>query len=185
MLCLAIAALIVVAPRRPRFGQVAFLVVVAFLLTNKVYSPQYVLWLLPFVVLARPRWRDWLVFTAGELLYFVAIWWHLAGVLAPGDSSEDRIYWLAVIVRLGTQLGVATLVVRDIFRPSRDPVRAGGLDDPAGGVLDGAPDVGWWPGSRRSGPGKHHPDGVDLPAGTTDAAVRVSFPGDSQPKRAV
>ena len=98
--CLGIAALIVLAPRRPRFGAVAFLVIVAFLLTNKVYSPQYVLWLLPFVVLARPRWRDWLVFTAGELIYFVAIWWHLAGVLAPGDSSADRIYWLAVIIRL-------------------------------------------------------------------------------------
>ena len=57
----------------------AFLVVAAFLLTNKVYSPQYVLWLLPFVILARPRWRDWLIFTAGELIYFVAIWWHLGG----------------------------------------------------------------------------------------------------------
>ena len=140
--CLGIAALIVLAPRRPRFGAVAFLVIAAFLLTNKVYSPQYVLWLLPFVVLARPRWRDWLVFTAGELIYFVAIWWHLAGVLAPGDSSADRIYWLAVIIRLGTQLWVVALVVRDILRPAHDPVRAGGLDDPTGGVLDGAPDAG-------------------------------------------
>ena len=35
------------APRRPRFGAMAFLVIAAFLLTNKVYSPQYVLWLLP------------------------------------------------------------------------------------------------------------------------------------------
>ena len=50
----SIALLILFAPRRPRFGAVAFLVIVAFLLTNKVYSPQYVLWLLPFVVLARP-----------------------------------------------------------------------------------------------------------------------------------
>ena len=53
--CLGIAALIIVAPRRPRFGAMAFLVVAAFLLTNKVYSPQYMLWLLPFVILARPR----------------------------------------------------------------------------------------------------------------------------------
>ena len=103
--CLGIAALIIFAPRRPRFGAMAFLVIAAFLLTNKVYSPQYVLWLLPFVILARPRWRDWLVFTAGELIYFVAIWWHLAGMLSPGDSSADRIYWLAVIIRLATQLG--------------------------------------------------------------------------------
>jgi hypothetical protein len=79
----------------------------------------------------------------------VAIWWHLAGVLSPGDSSADRIYWLAVIIRLGTQLWVAGLVVRDILRPVHDPVRAGGLDDPTGGVLDEAPDAGWWPGRRR------------------------------------
>ena len=148
--CLGIAALILLAPRRPRFGAVAFLVVVAFLLTNKVYSPQYMLWLLPFVILARPRWRDWLVFTAGELIYFVAIWWHLGGLLAPGDSSADRIYWLAVITRLLTQSWVVVLVVRDILRPEHDPVRAGGVDDPTGGVLDGAPDAEWWPGSRRT-----------------------------------
>ncbi len=79
--CLAIGLLILPAPRRPRFGPVAFLVVAAFLITNKVYSPQYVLWLLPLLVLARPRWRDWLIFTAAELFYFAAIWWHLAGLL--------------------------------------------------------------------------------------------------------
>jgi hypothetical protein len=31
-------------------------------------------------------------------------------------------------------------VVRDILQPSADVVRAAGDDDPAGGVLDGAPD---------------------------------------------
>ena len=34
-----------------------FLIVVAFTLTNKVYSPQYSLWLVPLAVMARPRWR--------------------------------------------------------------------------------------------------------------------------------
>jgi uncharacterized membrane protein len=47
-------------------GAMAFLVVAAFLMTNKVYSPQYVLWLLPLMILARPKWRDWLIFTAGS-----------------------------------------------------------------------------------------------------------------------
>ena len=35
---------------------------------------------------------------------------------------------------------VAGLVVRDVLRPERDAVRALGDDDPAGGLLDGAPD---------------------------------------------
>ena len=143
--CAAIGALILLAPRRPRIGQVAFLVVVVFLVTNKVYSPQYVLWLLPLLVLARPRWRDWLIFTGAELFYYGAIWWHLDGVLSPGNGGQDRTYWLAVIVRIVVQLGLAGLVVRDILAPAHDPVRAGraDLDDPGGGVLDGAVDVGW------------------------------------------
>jgi uncharacterized membrane protein len=141
--CLAIGLLIVLAPQRPRLGSVAFLVVAAFLMTNKVYSPQYVLWLLPLVVLARPRWREWLIFTAGELVYFGAIWWHLGGLLAPGDGSADRLYWLAVLIRLATQGWVVAVVVRDILRPGHDPVRRGGLDDPSGGTLDGAGDAAW------------------------------------------
>ncbi len=139
--CLAIAALILLAPRRPRLGAVFFLVLVAFLLTNKVYSPQYVLWLLPFVVLARPVWRDWLIFTAGELVYFVAIWWHLGGFLIPGSEGADRVYWLAVVIRMAAQLWIVIMVVRDLWRPELDVVRAGGWDDPTGGVLDGAGDV--------------------------------------------
>lgn len=150
LLCAGIAALILVAPRRPRIGQVMFLVVAAFLLTNKVYSPQYVLWLLPFVVLARPVWRDWLIFTVGELGYFAAIWWHLGGLLAPGSDGPDKVYWLAVIVRMLAELWIVIMVVRDIWRPEHDVVRhPPGLDrsfdDPTGGVLDGAADVGWLP----------------------------------------
>ena len=144
--CAAIGALILLAPRRPRIGQVAFLVVVVFLVTNKVYSPQYVLWLLPLLVLARPRWRDWLIFTAAELFYYGAIWWHLDGLLSPGNGGQDRTYWLAVIVRIAVQLSLAGLVVRDIVRPEHDPVRASGgplIDDPGGGVLDGAADASW------------------------------------------
>ena len=141
--CLGIAALIIFAPRRPRLGAVAFLVVAAFLVTSKVYSPQYVLWLLPLMILARPRWREWVIFTAGELVYFGAIWWHLGGFLTPGNSGADRIYWLAVLTRLATQLWVVSLVVRDALVPKRDPVRAGGADDPSGGPLDRAVDGAW------------------------------------------
>ena len=141
--CSAVGLLILLAPRRPRFGAVAFLVVAAFLMTNKVYSPQYVLWLLPLLILARPRWRDWWIFTAGELIYFGAIWWHLGGFLAPGSGQPDRLYWLAVLVRLGTQGWVVFTVVRDILRPASDEMRRGGVDDRTGGVLDGADDADW------------------------------------------
>ena len=58
------------APETPRLAQLGFLIVAGFLLVNKVYSPQYVLWLLPLAVLARPRWRDLLIWQAGEVFYF-------------------------------------------------------------------------------------------------------------------
>ena len=93
-----------------------------FLVVNKVYSPQYVLWLLPFLVLARPRWRDWLIFGAAEALYFIAIWAHLDGTLSSGSGGQG-LYMASVLLRIGVQLWFAGLVVRDIFRPDFDPVR--------------------------------------------------------------
>ncbi|QKW07813.1 DUF2029 domain-containing protein [Streptomyces sp. NA04227] len=140
---LGIAALTLMAPRRPRFAQLAFLIVAVFILTNKVYSPQYVLWLIPLAVLARPRWRDFLVWQACEVAYFLGIWMYLA-YTTSGDKQRglptDGYHFVIVVHLLGT-LYLCALVVRDILWPERDPVRRAGDDDPSGGVLDGAEDV--------------------------------------------
>jgi hypothetical protein len=45
-----------------------------------------------------------------------------------------------VIIRDLAVLGLCVLIVRDIYRPSKDLVRMAGDDDPSGGFLDGAPD---------------------------------------------
>jgi uncharacterized membrane protein len=143
--CLAIAGLGLFASRRPRLPQLAFLVVASFLLVNKVYSPQYVLWLLPLAALARPRWRDVLIWQSFEVLYFVGIWMHLGGMLQPaGDGVPDRTYWLIVFLRLAATAWFMGMVVRDILQPWNDPVRQDGVDDdPAGGVFDEGEDVPW------------------------------------------
>ena len=145
-LCAAIAALCLLAPERPRVGQVAFLVVAAFLLVNKVYSPQYALWLLPLLLLARPKLRDVVTYTVAELAYFAAIWGHLAGTLVPGGGGPDRVYWLAVMLRAGVTLWLCVVVAIDVLSPGDDPLRgvvpgARQADDEIGGVLDGAPDA--------------------------------------------
>jgi len=138
-----IVALTLTAPRRPRFAQLAFLIVAAFIVTNKVYSPQYVLWLVPLAVLARPKWRDFLIWQACEVAYFLGIWLYLA-YTTSGDAHKglpaDGYYWAISVHLLGT-LYLCAVVVRDILMPERDPVRKAGDDDPSGGVLDGAEDV--------------------------------------------
>jgi uncharacterized membrane protein len=142
LLCGGIAALALYARRRPRLGQLAFLVVAALLVSNKVYSPQYVLWLLPLAVLARPRWRDLLIWQGAEVLYFLGIWMRLAYVTgAKHHGLTSDAYHLAIGVHLAGILYLAAVVVRDILRPEYDVLRQDGSDDPAGGVLDGAEDV--------------------------------------------
>ncbi|MFD3325301.1 glycosyltransferase family 87 protein [Streptomyces sp. NPDC058701] len=143
LLCAAIGLLTLYAPRRPRFAQLAFLVVAAFILANKVYSPQYVLWLIPLAALARPRWRDFLVWQAGEIVYFFGIWFYLA-YTSSGDKHQGlpvEGYQLAIAAHLLATLYLCGVVVRDILMPERDVVRRDGSDDPSGGVLDGAADV--------------------------------------------
>jgi uncharacterized membrane protein len=122
------------APRTPRLAQLGLLVVLGFLLVNKVYSPQYALWLLPLAVLARPRWRDQLIWQAGEIYYFASVWWYLGGYLNPSAGGDAGFYWLAVGVRLATQLYLGAIVVRDVLRPEYDVVRGGRATAGLGGL---------------------------------------------------
>lgn len=141
--CAAIAVLALAAPRRPRLAQLAFLVTAAFLLTNKVWSPQYVVWLVPLVVLARPKLIGYAIWQVAEVGYFYAIWAYLitveTGINTNGAIGAD-LYFTAVLARFGAVALLCVLVVRECLHPDRDVVRWAGVDDPAGGVLDGAPD---------------------------------------------
>ncbi|MDX6328545.1 MAG: hypothetical protein QOI83_928 [Streptomycetaceae bacterium] len=142
LLCAGIAALALYAPRRPRFAQLAFLVIAAFILTNKVYSPQYVLWLIPLAALARPKWRDFLIWQAAEVMYFLGIWMYLALTTGGNDKGLPLDgYHMAIGVHLLGTAYLCAVVVRDALFPERDPVRRDGSDDPSGGVLDGAEDA--------------------------------------------
>ncbi len=122
--CVGILVLGLRAPHPPRIAQLAFLIVLAFLLVNKVYSPQYVLWLLPLAVLARPRWRDLLIWQSGEILYFAAVWWYLGQFSASATTGgDDPLYAAAILLRVAAQLYLAVVVVRDILHPEHDPAR--------------------------------------------------------------
>jgi uncharacterized membrane protein len=136
----AVGALVLLAPRRPRVGQVAFLLVAGFVLFNKIDSPQYALWLVPLAVLARPRWASLLIWQVAEVLLGIANLY----TLISEDHSDQGLpldtYLVILAVRDVILLGLLALVVREVLRPDLDVVRRDGVDDPAGGVLDGAPE---------------------------------------------
>ncbi|UMB69763.1 glycosyltransferase family 87 protein [Mycobacterium paraterrae] len=144
--CLAIAYVALTAPRRPRLAQLAFLVVAAFLLTNKVWSPQFSLWLVPLAVLALPHRRILLAWMTIDALVWVPRMYYLYSV--PDRGLPEQWFTTTVLLRDIAVVILCALVVRQIYRPADDLVRWDGrIDDPAGGVFDRAPDAppAWLP----------------------------------------
>lgn len=81
---------------------------------NKVYSPQYILWLTPIAVMAMDRVvaregriRFWFwVWQAGEAIYHLAIWQYLVEY-SGGKGLSATLYALTVLIRIAT-LGIFT-----------------------------------------------------------------------------
>ena len=148
--CAAIGYMALTAPQRPRVAQLAFLVVAAFLLTNKVWSPQFSLWLVPLAVLALPHRRILLMWMTIDALVWVPRMYYLYSV--PDRGLPEQWFAATVLLRDIVVLALCALVVRQIYRPDEDLVRWGGrVDDPAGGVFDRAPDAppSWLPAELR------------------------------------
>jgi uncharacterized membrane protein len=138
IVCAAVGWMALTAPTRPRVAQLAFLLVAAFLLVNKVWSPQYSLWLVPLAVLAIPRWKILLAWMAVDALVWVPRMMYYLGL----DHKGLPVEWFlgTVLIRDAVVIALCALVVHEIYHPERDLVRKFGDDDPAGGVLDGADD---------------------------------------------
>lgn len=154
--CAAIAYIALTAPRRPRIAQLGFLVVAAFLLVNKVWSPQFSLWLVPLAVLALPHRRVLMAWMTIDALVWVPRMFYLYGEQNKG--LPEQWFTTTVLIRDLAVVGLIALVVRQIYRPAEDLVRnRGSVDDPSGGVFDGAPDAfpSRWP--QRLRPAQRHP----------------------------
>lgn len=137
--CIAIGFIALTAAQRPRVAQLAFLVVAAFLLTNKVWSPQFSLWLVPLAVLALPHRRILLAWMTIDALVWVPRMLYLYGEANRG--LPEQWFTATVLLRDLAVVVLCALVIRQIYRPHLDLVRYGGrVDDPVGGVFDRAPD---------------------------------------------
>lgn len=139
--CVGVAALALRAPRPPRVAALGFLVVAAFLLFAKVWSQQFVLWLLPLAVLARPRWGAFLAWQVAELGYFLAFYVRLIVAASGQEIMPEGVFVLAGTLRWITVAVLCGLLIRDILRPDQDPVRRSydGRDPDAGLLDDGPP----------------------------------------------
>ena len=140
--CAAIAYIALTVKQRPRLAQLAFLVVAAFLLTNKVWSPQYSLWLVPLAALALPHRRILLAWMTIDALVWMPRMLFLHGEQRMG--LPEQFFTTTVLLRDIAVMGLCALVIRQLYRPELDLVRAAGawgrVDDPTGGEFDNAAD---------------------------------------------
>lgn len=128
--CAVVFLLGVLAKHPPRLAQLTFLVVAGFVLTNKVYSPQFVIWLIPLLALALPRWKDFWVWQVVEALHFFAVWMYLAKGASgsePQHSMDDTVYVLAILAHMAAVLWLCGRIVVEMYAPRHDLVRQVGV----------------------------------------------------------
>ena len=143
VLVLAVVLLALGARRRPRVAQLAFLAVAGLTLIDKSTQPWHVVWLLPLVALAHPRWRTMLLWQAAVAAHFIALMLYQStqlGDISPQHSIDMPYFVLGVLLNMVATVAVMILVVRDVLVPEHDVVRRKRVDDPQGGIVDGARD---------------------------------------------
>lgn len=103
----------------PSLAEVSFLLLAAILCIGKVYSPQYVLWLVPLAVLALRHKSQLAAFWAwqgGEAIYHIAIWQHLASVQGSQFGLPVSGEALATLLRIATAVIFMTVLVRSSLK---------------------------------------------------------------------
>ena len=87
-------------PDFPRWA-LGFPLLACFLLFNKVYSPQYGLWLLPWFALVVPRWSWFAAFEAADVAVFVTRFRYFFPIYIAGSAltPEERWFEFAVLAR--------------------------------------------------------------------------------------
>lgn len=85
-----------------------------FILTNKVYSPQYSLWLLPLLALALPRVAPFAAFAVSDLLVFAVEFPFLGHVIGLSPAPGYPVLAFALLVRAA----VLVWIILDALTPA-------------------------------------------------------------------
>ena len=105
----------------PSLAQIAFIFVAIFTALNKVYSPQYILWLAPLAVIALVNNRDraafW-IWQGAEAFYHFAIWEYLGGYAGAKFALPPRWYAAAIVIRVLTSLYFALRTLTSTQTPT-------------------------------------------------------------------
>ena len=84
-------------------SDVSFIVLALVMIASKVYSPQYILWLVPLAVIAMSTRKDlhafW-IWQIAEVIYHIAIWQHLATVTGAKFGLPLGGYALITLIRI-------------------------------------------------------------------------------------
>ena len=85
------------------------------MISSKVYSPQYVLWLTPLAVIALTNKKDlhafW-IWQIAETLYHVAIWQHLALFTGAHFGLQQGAYATITLLRIAATAYLAAILVK-------------------------------------------------------------------------
>lgn len=108
-----------------RVWTLGFPLLIAFLLTSKVYSPQYGLWLLPWFALALPDLRWFVAFQLADVAVFVTRFQFFARLEGVGEGLPQWSFDVAVVVRAVILVGCVIAWARRSTAPElTEPVPA-------------------------------------------------------------
>ncbi len=106
--------------RKLNAAEIFLLLLGVFLLFNKVYSPQYWLWLTPiFALTLQSRWQ-WIFWNATQFLYFFGIWRYLLFLQDSSASGaiNEQIYSLILLAQWFTTFVLILLVLKNAIKGS-------------------------------------------------------------------
>lgn len=106
----------------PTLAEVSFIFMAAALCIGKVYSPQYILWLAPLGIIAmrkKSQLGAFWIWQAGEAIYHVAIWQHLAQIQGATFGLPAQGYALATLTRILTTVVFIVVLLRSALVKSR------------------------------------------------------------------